>query len=167
MSNACLKSVAVHFVTRMRPLISSPLSRRGNPSEKRPLTTMSPPSFCMRPPVTSTYEFWMTRPASPSPQLTSNARMSSATKCPSTRGRLSASVITPENSAVPPTVIALVGAPNAVIMPASTRSLSCRSVLVTWNGMRELSPHAVRPLNVTSVSGVENRPSENSSQCWS
>ena len=58
----------------------------------------------------------MTRPASPLPQFTSNARMSSATKCPSTRGRLSASVITPENSAVPPTVIGLVGAPNAVII---------------------------------------------------
>ncbi len=102
----------------------------------------------------------MTRPASPRPQVTSNARISCATKCPSTRGRPIASVITPENSAEPPTVMGLVGAPNAVIMPASTRSLSCRSALVTWNGMLELSPHAVRPLNVTSVAGVEKRPSE-------
>ena len=40
-------------------------------------------------------------------------------------------------------------APNAVMMPASTRSLSCQSRLVTWKGMRESRPNAVRPENST------------------
>jgi hypothetical protein len=47
------------------------------------------------------------------------------------RGRENASSITPSNSPRPPISIAPVGAPKAVMMPASTRSLSCQSRLVT------------------------------------
>ena len=70
-------------------------------------------------------------------------------KWPSIRGLLNARVITPSNSPRPPTATAPVFAPNAVMIPASSRSLSCQSALVTWKGMSERSPHAVRPWNST------------------
>ncbi len=37
------------------------------------------------------------------------------------------------------------------MMPASTRSLSCQSALVTWNGIVDRSPYAVRPSKATNV----------------
>src|SRR5690606_4583721 len=60
----------------------------------------------------------------------------------------------PSNVPTPPTGTALVGDPSAVMMPASTRSLSCQSVLVTWKGMAECSPYAVRPSKATYVFGL-------------
>ena len=65
------------------------------------------------------------------------------------RGREKASSITPSNSPWPPIGIAPVGEPNVVMIPASTRSLSCQSRLVTWKGMFERWPYAVCPWNST------------------
>ena len=42
-------------------------------------------------------------------------------------------------------------------LPASTRSLSCQSALVTWKLIRDRSPYAVRPSSSTYVSGVASR----------
>ena len=61
------------------------------------------------------------------------------------RGFENAASITPSNSPLPSIATAPVGAPNVVMMPASTRSLSCQSMLVTWNGICDLWPNAVRP----------------------
>ena len=56
------------------------------------------------------------------------------------------------------TATAPVGEPKSVMMPASSWSLSCQSRLVTWNGMRERSPHAVVPWKRRrSVRSVANR----------
>src|SRR5258705_11348674 len=91
------------------------------------------------------------------PQTTSNARMRSPTNIPSMRGREKLFSMTPSNVPYPLIGIALVGLPNAVIRPASRRSLSCQSALLTWNGMRVLSPYAVLPSNSTYVLGVAKR----------
>ena len=86
--------------------------------------------------------------------MTSQARIPSPVKCPSILGWRNARRITPSNSPLPPTATALVPAPKAVMIPASTRSLSCQSALVTWNGIADRSPYAVRPLKLTYVAGV-------------
>jgi hypothetical protein len=62
--------------------------------------------------------------------------------------------MTPSNCPWPPIGTAPVDEPNAVMMPASTRSLSCQSRLVTWKGIFERSPYAVIPSNSTNVPGV-------------
>ena len=100
----------------------------------------------------------MTTAARPVPQSTSHARTCSPSNVPSMRGRLNASSMVPVNSPDPPTGTAPVGDPNAVMIPASSRSLSCQSVLATWNGMRDRSPYAVRPSKVTVVADVDTRP---------
>jgi hypothetical protein len=82
----------------------------------------------------------MTRSARARPQTAFHARISSPENTPSIRGLENASSMTPSNSPYPPIGIAPVFEPKAVMMPASTRLLSCQSRLVTWKGIRERSP---------------------------
>ena len=89
----------------------------------------------------------------PRPQMTSGAK-AIALNVPSMRGFENDASIRPSNSPFPSIGTAPVGAPNVVMIPASTRSLSCQSRLVTWNGISERSPNAVRPWNCTYVLSV-------------
>ena len=80
----------------------------------------------------------MTMSAAPSPHTTSHARMRSPLKWPSDprraeRLRHHAVELAPAADIDRPRV-----GPKAVMMPASSRSLSSQSALVTWNGMRRL-----------------------------
>ena len=74
------------------------------------------------------------------PHSTSHARIRSPVNVPSMRGRRNSFSITPSNVPKPPIGIAPVRAPKAVMIPASSRSLSCQSALRTLNWMREASP---------------------------
>ena len=80
-----------------------------------------------------------------------------AANWPSMRGAWNALSSTPSKVPAPPISTARVGEPNAVMIPASSRSLSCHSELVTWNGMTDRSPYAVRPWNSTKVVSVAMR----------
>ncbi len=93
------------------------------------------------------YEFSTTKSLSISPQLTSQARISEPVNRPSMRGRRNAPSMTPSNLPTPSIGMARVGAPNAVMIPARKRSLSCQLRLVTRNGIFDRSPYAVAPSN--------------------
>ena len=85
--------------------------------------------------------------AAPSPQTTSHARMRVPLKCPSTRGRRNALVMTPSNSPHPPTSTALVSAPERR-HDAHEQAIALLPV-GAGDVKRNLdrSPHAVRPWN--------------------
>ncbi len=92
----------------------------------------------------------MTTAPSMRPQVTFQARIASPAKRPSTRGLARAPISTPSKVPTPSTGTAAVAVgANIVMMPARKRSLSCQSVLVTWNGSREASPQSVRPSKAT------------------
>ena len=80
--------------------------------------------------------------------------MRSPVNAPSTRGARNGPVRTPSNVPAPATGIARVLAPKALIIPASRRSLSCQSRLVTWKRSVARSPQAVRPSKETNVRRV-------------
>ena len=88
------------------------------------------------PSAMSTYPSSIATSPCHAPQSTSQIRSCSAANRPSTRGRPRSPSITPSNVPFPAIRTTRDGRPNAVNTPARIRSLSCQSLLTTWNGMR-------------------------------
>ena len=130
MSNACLKSATVQFADA-HPAVDLFAAIAPRKSQREPAVDDDLAAVLLHAPARDVDVGVLNheRRLAASPSSRRTRAVLSAANVPSTRGRLNDSIIVPVNSAVPPTVIGLVGAPNAVMMPASTRSLSCKSAL--------------------------------------